>query len=643
MPLATHVLRRGGVYCFRVRIPTHLRHLLGRRELWRSLRTTSPDEARRRCSRLQGLTAGLWNALERAMTPEDAKTLVNAWLQAKLDEDADIRDMPVGEEHRIVVFRQTEPWRPDEVVRKLDQTALAELIDRDPMLHTLYGRGERASKDLTDRDILRQGFRKPLKDAESRRLADDDTVARPLVRSLLKDAGLELDEDTDGFRAAVRFMMGAQRDLLLAVLDRDDHDWRRWSGDDPAEALTNSLGHPQQRSAAELVSSAVPMPTTPAVAPVASGGVMLADAAEAYIAESLANKAFKPSRADEVRSAVKTFSSWLEHPPSLVEITPAIAGEFRKQMAFYPVNGSKRPEYRDLAVGDRIKKSRASSEAKLITRVTLNGKYLDPLRGLWDWAITSGQASTNPFIDIKVKVPRKAGATAKSDRPDFSVAQLKALFSSTVFTGSEGVEGKPLYRPGSERVDDWRYWLPVMGLFSGARLNELCGLRLADFAVREAADYFHVHAGADGQSIKTQAANRLVPVHPKLIELGLMERVAALRASGEDRLFPNLHPGPRGYLSAFPSKFFGKLIDRMLGDDSEVVFHSFRHTFISALRRAGVEREVRVAIVGHDEADSIRNDVHDTYGEEAFNRVVDAVRKVEWPGLDLTAIKLPRP
>ena len=219
--------------------------------------------------------------------------------------------------------------------------------------------------------------------------------------------------------------------------------------------------------------------------------------------------------------------------------------------------------------------------------------------------------------------------------------QLQALLNSTVFTGSAGARSKPLYRPGAHRVDDWRYWLPVMALFSGARLSELGGLRLADFGDRNGIDFFHIRAHAPGQSVKTEAGDRLVPVHPEVVTLGLMKRVHRLRHDGADRLFPTLKPGARGSLSDIPSKFFNDLIDRMIGKDQPVVFHSFRHTFITAMRSANVPTEVRTALVGHEDDGSIRNEVHEAYGEEPFNRLVAAVESVAWPDLDLSGVRLP--
>jgi integrase len=577
------------------------------------------------------------------MTPDESKVLINAWLKAKLDEDADIRDMPEGERHRITIVKVREPWRPDEPVRTLDQAALEALISRDPTLNTLYQVGEEDPlQDRTDKDLRREGFLKPLKDARVNRILDDTTIARPLVIDLFRQANVELDEQSDGFRAAVRFMLVALEQLAEASWQRDDVHWRRWSGHDPADALLQSLSPMPPLTAFVQVQPEQMNTTPPSAVPAAVTGARLSDAAESYIAESLNSRVFKQTRADEVRAAVRAFEGWLGKPGIMSDVTPAVAGTFRKDMAFYPSNAAKRPEYRNLTVPERIQKAKMSSESRVVSSVTLNGKYMDPLRGLWDWAISAGQTTGNPFLGIKVRVAKAAAKPAKR-RTDFTSDHLKKLFGSTVFTGSMGDEGKRQYQPGPHRIDDWRYWLPLLALFTGARLNELCGLLLSDFDERDGVAFIHIRVSSEEQSLKSAAADRLVPVHTELTTLGLIERVNRLRSAKETKLFPNLTPGPRGYLSDAPSKFFGKLIDRMLGEDTNVVFHSFRHTFISALRRSGVERDVRTALVGHDEDDSIRNDVHDEYGEQAFNRLVEAVRNVDWPGLDLSAIRLPTP
>lgn len=173
-----------------------------------------------------------------------------------------------------------------------------------------------------------------------------------------------------------------------------------------------------------------------------------------------------------------------------------------------------------------------------------------------------------------------------------------------------------------------------MALYSGARLNELCGLRLDDFDEEGGVPFFHVRA-SDERGLKTASSKRVVPVHAALVGLGLLAEVDRLRRAGEERLFPDLTPGPRGYLSHTPSKFYGRFIERMLGKQKGVVFHSFRHTFITGLRKARVPREVRTALVGHEDGG-----VHEAYGSEPIDRLNEAVQAVDWGGLDLKRLRL---
>ncbi|MET3781119.1 integrase [Brevundimonas sp. 1080] len=362
-------------------------------------------------------------------------------------------------------------------------------------------------------------------------------------------------------------------------------------------------------------------------------GTTLTQAIGLLLAEARQTRLFTSGRAGEYEKAGRLFVGWLGRDPDVAEVTPALAGGFREALRSYPLNASKRAAYRELSVPERLAKSRADQDTQTLSPQTSNGKYLDPLRQVFDWAKKTGRVAANPFVGITVSLSK--GGSKRRRRDNFDVPQLQALFSAPLFTGSAGERGEKLYQAGETRVDDWRYWLPLIALFSGARLNELCGLRLADFDQIEGVPFFHIRALAADQSLKTAASERIVPIHKALLELGLLIYVDRLRAAGEKRLFPSLQPGPRGHLSHQPSKFFGRLIDRMVGEDSSVVFHSFRHTFITKMREAGVAREVRTALVGHED-----DSTHEGYGTEPMTRLNAGIQAVEWKGLDLAPVRL---
>jgi hypothetical protein len=100
-----------------------------------------------------------------------------------------------------------------------------------------------------------------------------------------------------------------------------------------------------------------------------------------------------------------------------------------------------------------------------------------------------------------------------------------------------------------------------MGLLTGARLNELCQLHLSDFEVVDGFYCISIKDAEEGQRLKNKSAKRLVPIHDKLIEVGLIRYVDRLRAQGHDRLFPTLELTEDGY-GKMPSRWFGRFKKR---------------------------------------------------------------------------------
>jgi integrase len=99
------------------------------------------------------------------------------------------------------------------------------------------------------------------------------------------------------------------------------------------------------------------------------------------------------------------------------------------------------------------------------------------------------------------------------------------------------------------------------------------------------------------RGLKTASSRRAVPVHQELLRLGLMDYVASVPATG--LLFPEMKPGPHGKLAGAFSKWWGRFTDELGITSPHKTFHSFRHSFSDAARRAKVEPEVRSQLLGH--------------------------------------------
>ena len=137
------------------------------------------------------------------------------------------------------------------------------------------------------------------------------------------------------------------------------------------------------------------------------------------------------------------------------------------------------------------------------------------------------------------------------------------------------------------------FWLPLLALFTGARLGELAGLRASDVVQDASVGTVCIYITADakaGRKLKTKQSARAIPIHSQLIELGFLKFTAAeAKARGERAwLFPQVAPGTTGAF-AF-SKWFGRHIGSQGVTDPAKVFHSFRHFFTDALQFVVGER-----------------------------------------------------
>lgn len=113
------------------------------------------------------------------------------------------------------------------------------------------------------------------------------------------------------------------------------------------------------------------------------------------------------------------------------------------------------------------------------------------------------------------------GKLPKNNYLKFSPDDLKALFESEV------------YRTGAFSAPH-QYWLLLLGLFTGGRLNELCQLCPSDIVFRDGVWVISILDEERGKRAKTAASRRLIPVHSKLIELGFLTFVdGARKARGE--------------------------------------------------------------------------------------------------------------
>jgi hypothetical protein len=131
-------------------------------------------------------------------------------------------------------------------------------------------------------------------------------------------------------------------------------------------------------------------------------------------------------------------------------------------------------------------------------------------------------------------------------------SELHTLLSGPIFTGCQSLNRR--LTAGNTVFHDGGYWATLLLTIYGARSNEFCQMPLTNVNIDAPIPFFRI-CNSTHRRIKTLASNRDLPIAPKLIELGLIEYVRALRARGETWLFPEFNttnvPARKRYLETF--------------------------------------------------------------------------------------------
>jgi integrase len=176
---------------------------------------------------------------------------------------------------------------------------------------------------------------------------------------------------------------------------------------------------------------------------------------------------------------------------------------------------------------------------------------------------------------------------------------------------------------------DAAYWIPLLGLYTGARISELVQLRHCD--IERVGDVYVLSITDQGedQRLKTSASARKVPIHSELIRLGFLQYVERTAAKSET-LWP-LVPLREGRVGGFFSQWFGGY-RRGLGLGKYPDFHCFRHTVRSALSNADIAEPIIDMLVGHEVKGSTGAKV---YTHRTAAQMQCAIERIAYPELHL--------
>jgi len=143
-----------------------------------------------------------------------------------------------------------------------------------------------------------------------------------------------------------------------------------------------------------------------------------------------------------------------------------------------------------------------------------------------------------------------------------------------------------------------RFWIPLISLYSGLRLDEISQLHINDVRKVDGIWCFDINDDGD-KKLKTLSSKRVVPIHSRLLELGILRHVEINRKAGHPRLWMNLQRRDADGYSNSVGKWYQRINRKFISSDPQKSFHSLRHTVADRLKQKGVQEAIIAEIMGH--------------------------------------------
>jgi len=287
---------------------------------------------------------------------------------------------------------------------------------------------------------------------------------------------------------------------------------------------------------------------------------------------------------------------------------------------------------------------RAAAEQKALLSPVTQQQYLAALRDVLDLAVKKRLVPVNPAEGLK---PVKRDTVAASEkRKPFTLDQIKQFFQCKFY--SECAK-HPL--PFAHDKSGWRFWLPLICLFTGMRPNEAAQMHLNDLkCTPQGTWYLHIVATGDeddggrsrsAKTLKTATSRRKIPVHPELIKVGFLQFVQISKKSSSSlRMFPGLKPDKYGNHATYALKRFrDTFLPSAIKMEPRQSFYSFRHSWRDALRRIDAQPATLQALGAWSQGKLTSDD----YGDKSDpDYQAKFMNEITFPELDLSSLYHPK-
>lgn len=418
---------------------------------------------------------------------------------------------------------------------------------------------------------------------------------------LLKHSGFTTSKNSDEYKLLCREIAKANINILNVIKNRE-------------------LGNYDDESPSMMV------PTTPSPAPMPNPVEDDSEPLQKVIDDFMSEKQNKVSKRTVEKSLgyLQAFTYFFGEDLPIATIDYKKMRDYKEFLKKLPVGFTKGKRFKGWSAQDVLNNTDTNIET--LSDKTIN-HYLGEIITFFNYAVRHGYMDKNFAEGLKIPLSK----APHEQRDVFTQDELNKIFKS------------PEYENNSHQ-HPYQYWLPILALYTGARLEELCQLHVAD--IKQVDGIWCLDITTEGgtkqnpKRLKNKSSDRVVPLHSFLIDdLKFLEYVETVKSSGAIRLFHEIHFSiSEDKWGAIPSKWFKRYKTKcgIKAPPRQKDWHAFRHTVVDNLAQQLIPEAAIKSLVGHSKEG-------ETLGRYAKNLNVrkvyeEAVLKLEF-GLDLEHLK----
>lgn len=302
----------------------------------------------------------------------------------------------------------------------------------------------------------------------------------------------------------------------------------------------------------------------------------LKDAFEIFETNTKRADKWSPDTQRLVTGVKKLLFLYFKEDTPVYRITRDNLLEFRDLLYKIPTKLAQKSRYKDKSLSQILKLGEKDDK---LSEPTIQ-KYMIRVIQFFNYCFDSGYIGKS--ITAKMNVKIDIDPSERAVLP-YDVSEARKIFEIVTSIKQSGKS------PSSRIEASELYYVTMIAAYSGMRIKEITQLHKEDITLKDGIYCFNINTN-DGKTTKTKNSIRFVPIHSKLIDLGLLEYVNS-KKNGNIFKVSN-----KDFSEIFRSQIQRKFIDK----DSKKTFYSFRHYFIDYLVQREVEANLIAQIVGHE-------------------------------------------